>query len=147
MAAKHRTLSLGKRGFDFDTFMWLFVRLSALAMYLFLFIGLVGALIMGARTQVNFADLLRWTFMPDSNHVLMNTTLNNITNADAWTSLFWKVLGSIFVTFAASHGLHGLLSVVEDYLKNAGVRRILRYTVLAITIIGIAIAIFVIWKR
>jgi succinate dehydrogenase hydrophobic anchor subunit len=147
MAAKHRSISLRKRGFDFEIFMWLFVRLSALAMYLCLFIGLVGALIMGARTQVNFADLLRWSFMPDSNHVLMNTTLNNIANADAWTSLFWKFMGSIFVSFAASHGLHGLLSVVEDYQKNLMVRRILRYVVLTLTFVGIAIAIYVIWKR
>ena len=147
MAAKHRTLSLSKRGFDFEIFMWLFTRLSALAMYLCAFIGLVGALILGARTQVNFADLLRWSFMPDSNHVLMNTTLNNVTDAAVWASVYWKVLGSIFVTFATSHGLHGLLSVEEDYLKNPVVRRILRYVVLALTFIGIAIAIYVIWTR
>jgi succinate dehydrogenase hydrophobic anchor subunit len=147
MSAKPRTLSLSRRGFDFEIFMWLFVRLSALAMYLCAFIGLVGALIMGARTQVNFADLLRWSFMPDSNHVLMNTTLNNIANADAWASLFWKIMGSIFVTFAASHGLHGVLSVVEDYLKNAVVRRTLRIAVLLLTFVGIAIAIYVVWTR
>ena len=147
MTEKHRILSLRRRGFDFEIFMWLFVRLSALAMYLCAFIGLVGALIMGARTQVNFADLLRWSFMPDSNHVLMNTTLNNIVNADVWASLFWKIMGSIFVAFAASHGLHGLLVVIEDYLKNAVVRRILRYVVLVLTFIGIAIAIYVVWTR
>jgi succinate dehydrogenase hydrophobic anchor subunit len=147
MTEKHRTLSLSKRGFDFEIFMWLFVRLSALAMYFFAIIGLVGALIMGARTQVNFADLLRWTFMPDSNHVLMNTTLNNIPNADVWTTLFWKLMGSTFVTFATAHGLHGVLSVVEDYLKNSLVRRILRYFVLVLTFAGIAIAVYVIWTR
>jgi succinate dehydrogenase hydrophobic anchor subunit len=147
MTEKHRILSLRRRGFDFEIFMWLFVRLSALAMYLCAFIGLVGALIMGARTQVNFADLLRWSFMPDSNHVLMNTTLNNIVNADVWASLFWKIMGSIFVAFAASHGLHGLLVVIEDYLKNAMVRRILRYVVLVLTFIGIGIAIYVVWTR
>jgi succinate dehydrogenase hydrophobic anchor subunit len=127
--------------------MWLFVRLSALAMYLFALIGLVGALIMGARTQVNFADLMRWTFMPDSNHVLMNTTLNNIANLDVWVTLFWKIMGSLFVTFAAAHGLHGLLSVVEDYLKNSAVRRFLRYFVLVLTVVGIAIAIYVVWTK
>src|SRR5512136_2470165 len=93
MAAKHRTLSLAGRGFDFEIFMWLFTRLSALAMYLCALVGLVGALIMGARTQVNFADLLRWTFMPDSNHVLMNTTINNIANMDVWATAFWKIMG------------------------------------------------------
>ncbi len=147
MAATHRTLSLTKRGFDFEIFMWLYTRLSALAMYLCAFIGLVGALIMGARTQVNFADLLRWSFMPDSNHVLMNTTINNISNAAAWASVFWKIMGSVFVTFATSHGLHGLLSVVEDYLKNRIVCRTLRIVGLMVTFIGIAIAITVIWTR
>lgn len=147
MAAKNRTLSLAGRGFNFDIFMWLFVRLSALAMYLCAFIGLVGALILGARTQVNFADLLRWAFMPDSNHVLMNTTLNNIANANAWASLFWKIMGSVFVAFAVSHGLHGVLSVVEDYLKNSMVRRTLRIISLVLTFVGIAIAITVIWTR
>jgi succinate dehydrogenase hydrophobic anchor subunit len=147
MAAKHRTLSLTKRGFDFEIFMWLYTRLSALAMYLCAFIGLVGALIMGARAQVNFADLLRWSFMPDSNHVLMNTTINNIADTAAWANVFWKIMGSIFVSFATSHGLHGLLSVEEDYLKNPVVRKVLRYLVLALTFVGIAIAITVIWTR
>ena len=147
MLAKRRTLSLAKRDFDFEIFMWLYTRLSALAMYLCAFIGLVGALIMGARTQVNFADLLRWSFMPDANHVLMNTTLNNIANLDVWVTLFWKIMGSLFVTFAAAHGLHGLLSVVEDYLKNSAVRGFLRYFVLVLTVVGIAIAIYVVWTK
>ncbi|HEX7502223.1 MAG TPA: hypothetical protein VF451_02290 [Acidobacteriota bacterium] len=145
MFANRRTVSLAKRGFDFEIFMWLFVRLSALAMYLFALIGLVGALIMGARTQVNFADLMRWTFMPDSNHVLMNTTLNNIANLDAWVTLFWKIMGSLFVTFAAAHGLHGVLSVAEDYIKSPALRRILRIFVLVLTFVGIGIAIYVVW--
>ena len=145
MFANRRTVSLAKRGFDFEIFMWLFVRLSALAMYLFALIGLVGALIMGARTQVNFADLMRWTFMPDSNHVLMNTTLNNIANLDAWVTLFWKIMGSLFVTFAAAHGLHGVLSVAEDYIKSLALRRILRIFVLVLTFVGIGIAIYVVW--
>ena len=147
MAVKRRTVSLTKRGFDFEIFMWLYTRLSGLAMYFFLFVGLIGALIMGARAQVNFADLLRWSFMPDENHVLMNTTINNIANSAAWSSIFWKITGSLFVSFAASHGLHGVLSVEEDYLKNPIIRKILRWIVLVLTFAGIAIAITVIWTR
>jgi succinate dehydrogenase hydrophobic anchor subunit len=56
-------------------------------------------------------------------------------------------MGSLFVAFAVSHGLHGVLSVEEDYLKNPTLRKILRYVVLALTVIGIAIAIDVIWTR
>jgi succinate dehydrogenase hydrophobic anchor subunit len=145
MAIKHRTLSLEGRGFDFEIFMWFFTRVSALVMYLCAFIGLVGALIMGARTQVNPADLIRWTFMPDSNHVLMNTTLNNLANTDAWSSLFWKIMGSTFIVFAVSHGLHGVLSVIEDYLKNRMVRRILRIVGLVSTVVMIAIGIYILW--
>jgi succinate dehydrogenase hydrophobic anchor subunit len=37
--------------------------------------------------------------------------------------------------------------VEEDYLKNPMVRKILRYVVLALTFVGIAIAITVIWTR
>ena len=147
MTAKPRTLSLARRGFDFEIFMWLFTRLTALGMYLCAIIGLVGALIMGARTQVNLADLIRWSFMPDSNHVLMNTTLNNIANTDAWATLFWKIMGSLFVAFAASHGMHGVLSVVEDYLKNGMVRRILRILGLVLTIVVIGIGIYVLWTK
>jgi succinate dehydrogenase hydrophobic anchor subunit len=144
MAAKHRTVSLTRRGFDFETFMWLFTRLSALAMYLCAFIGLVGALILGARTQVNLADLIRWTFMPDPNHVLLNTS-NNIVNIDIWKTSFWKVMGSILVFFATSHGLHGLLSVLEDYLAIPWLRRTLRILGLLLTLVMIVIGVYVIW--
>ncbi len=49
--------------------MWLFTRLSALAMYGLILFAVIGALVMGARTQMNFADILRWAFMPNRNHV------------------------------------------------------------------------------
>ena len=145
MTTKPRSLSLARRGFDFEIFMWLFTRLSALAMYLCAIIGLVGALIMGARAQVNLADLVRWTFMPNSNHVLMNTTLNNIADTEAWATLFWKIMGSTFVVFAVSHGLHGLLSVIEDYLMHGVARKVLRIVGLLLTCVMIAIGIYVLW--
>jgi len=144
MAEKHRTISLARRGFDFDTVLWIYTRLSALAMYLCAFIGLVGALIMGARTDMNLADVIRWTFMPNPNHVLLNTS-NNILNPDAWMTMFWKVTGSAFILFATSHGLHGLLSVVEDYITRPWVRRTLRILVMVLTLVMIGIGIYVLW--
>ncbi len=141
MAAKHRTVSLAKRGFDFETFMWYFTRLSALAMYLCAFIGLVGALIMGARTGMNMADLIRWTFMPSPTHVI-NTNLPDLA---PWSTLFWKIMGSAFVVFATSHGLHGLLSVIEDYLALPWLRRTLRIIVILFTMAMIAIGVYVLW--
>ena len=141
MAAKHRTVSLAKRGFDFETFMWYFTRLSALAMYLCAFIGLAGALIMGARTGMNMADLFRWTFMPSPTHVI-NT---NIPDLAPWSTLFWKIMGAAFIFFATSHGLHGLLSVIEDYLAIPWLRRTLRIIVILLTVAMIAVGIYVLW--
>jgi succinate dehydrogenase hydrophobic anchor subunit len=140
MTEKRRTISLAGRGFDFETVMWIYTRLSALAMYLCAFIGMVGALILGARTEMNLADVIRWTFMPNPNHVL-NT---NVPDLAPWTTVFWKVMGSIFIVFATSHGLHGLLSVIEDYITCTGVRRTIRIIVLLITLLMSGIGIYMI---
>ncbi|MBN2388408.1 MAG: hypothetical protein JXB85_15435 [Anaerolineales bacterium] len=141
METKSRTVSLRNRGFDFETFMWLFTRVSALVMYLLVLIAVVGALLMGARTQMNMADLIRWTFNTNPNHVLST----NVPDLTPWSTLFWKLTGCTFILFATSHGLHGLLSVIEDYLSNAQVRRILRILVLLLTVAMIAIGIYIVW--
>jgi len=141
MTTKHRIVSLKARGFDFETTMWLFTRLSALAMYLCAFIGLVGALILGARTQMNLADLIRWTFMPTVTHVASS----NVPDTGPWATLFWKINGAMFIFFAASHGLHGLLSVIEDYSAIPGMRRTLRIIVMILTPLMIAAGIYVLW--
>jgi succinate dehydrogenase hydrophobic anchor subunit len=138
---KSRFISLKERGFDFETLMWLFTRLSALAMYLFALVGLAGALLMGGRTQMNLADVIRWTFMPNPNHVL-NT---NVPDLAPWSTIFWKLTGSAFLLFAAAHGLHGLLSVLEDYLSVPWLRRVLRYLVLVILLVMSAIGIYMLW--
>jgi len=93
---------------------------------------------------MNLADLIRWSFMPDSNHALLNTS-NQILQPDAWMTLFWKVMGCIFITFATSHGLHGLLNVLEDYNTIPWLRRTLRILGLVLTVVMIAIGIYVLW--
>ena len=136
-----RKVSLLKRGFDFETTMWIFTRISALAMYLFALIALVGALVMGARTHMNLADLIRWVFMSNPSHVL-NTDVLAI---EPWSTVLWKLTGSAFVFFAASHGLHRLLSVIEDYLSHPGWRRFLRLLVILIMLVMTAIGIYLLW--
>jgi succinate dehydrogenase hydrophobic anchor subunit len=138
---KPRHAPLLKRGFNFDYVMWLFTRLSALAMYALALTGLIGALILGARTEMNLADLMRWTFMPNSTHVA-NT---NVPDIAPWASLFWKALAGLFLAFAGAHGLHGVLNVVEDYLSNARLRKFLRMLVLVVLALMTAIGIYVIW--
>jgi succinate dehydrogenase hydrophobic anchor subunit len=130
-----------QRGVNFDYIMWLFTRFSALGMYLLALIGITGALIMGARQQMALPDLLRWAFTPDVNHVL-NT---NVPNIDAWKTLFWQVMASLFVLLAGAHGLHGVLSVEEDYLTNARWRQALRLLILFIWLVMSVIGIYVIF--
>lgn len=128
------------RGFNFDYIMWLFTRLSALGMYLLALIGLVGALVMGARLQMNFADLMRWVFMPNPSHVI-NTDVPDI---EAWRGLFWQLMGIGLLLLAGAHGFHGLLNVIEDYLSSARARQVLRILVLLVWGLMSVVGIYVI---
>jgi succinate dehydrogenase hydrophobic anchor subunit len=128
-----------QRGFNFDYLMWLFTRLSALAMYLIAIVGVTAALLMSARQNMTVADLMRWAFMPNPNHVI-NT---NIPDIDAWKGIFWNVMGILMLFFAGGHGFHGLSNVLEDYISRTWARNVLRILVtlawLTMTLIGIAV--------
>ena len=79
MASKSRNLSIGGRGLtNFESIMWVFTRLSALGMYALILFAIIGALIMGARNNMNLADVLRWGFMPNVTHV-QSTALEDTT--------------------------------------------------------------------
>jgi succinate dehydrogenase hydrophobic anchor subunit len=91
MATKSRQLSIKQRGLtNFEAIMWIFTRLSALAIYGLILVGLIGALIMGAREQMNFADVMRWAFMPNVYHVQST----DVPNLDLWSNPFWKLTAS-----------------------------------------------------
>lgn len=141
MAAKTRNLSLSGRGLNFEMLMWAFTRLSALAMYGLVLIALIGALIMGARTQMNFADIMRWAFTPNVTHV-QNTELQDLT---PWASPFWKLVASALVLVASAHGVHGVVVILDDYIVQPRGRQTVRLlsivTLAAVSLIGV----YVIW--
>ncbi len=141
MATKSRSLPLNKRGMNFETFMWLFTRLSALAMYVILLTAVVGALIMGARTQMNLADVLRWAFTSNVTHVQST----NVPELAPWATPFWKAIATLMVLVAGSHGLHGVLSVLDDYFAQPRVRSFFRILIAIILPIMWAIGIYIIW--
>jgi succinate dehydrogenase hydrophobic anchor subunit len=141
MSTKSRNLPLNKRGMNFETLMWLFTRLSALALYLFLLVAVIGALIMGARNQMNFADVLRWAFTPNVTHIQST----NVPELDPWATPFWKVIASLMVFTAAAHGLHGLLSVLDDYFAQPRARVLFRVIITILLPILPGIGIYVIW--
>ncbi|MCX6064774.1 MAG: hypothetical protein NT121_03340 [Chloroflexi bacterium] len=142
MAEKSRTLPISKRGMNFETLMWLFTRLSALAMYAFILFAMIGALLMGARTQMNFADIMRWGFMPNGTHV-QNT---NVTDLAPWVSPFWKMMGSGLLLLAVAHGVHGLVVIADDYIAGRRTRQFVRFlsivSMLSMSVIGL----YVIWN-
>jgi succinate dehydrogenase hydrophobic anchor subunit len=141
MAAKSRTLPLTKRGLNFEMFMWLFTRLSALAIYGLILIAIIGALIMGARTQMNLADVLRWGFMPTSTHVQST----DVPDLAPWSTPFWRVTGSLLLLVAVAHGMHGLVVIADDYIVSSRGRNTVRVLSIILMISMSLIGLYVLW--
>ena len=142
MAAKPKTLPLRSRGLNFEMIMWAFTRFSALAMYGLILLAMLGALIMGARNHMNFADVMRWSFVPNENHVL-NT---NIPDISPWATTWWKIVASLMVLVATAHGVHGLVVIADDYITGKQGREIVRLLSILFMLTMIIIAIYILWK-
>jgi succinate dehydrogenase hydrophobic anchor subunit len=139
---KPRTLPLSKRGLNFEMLMWLFTRLSALAMYGLILVAIIGALIMGARTQMNMADVLRWGFMPSSTHVQST----DVPDLDPWAAPLWRITGSLLLIVAVAHGVHGLVVIADDYIVSSRGRNIVRLISIVMTISMILIGLYILWQ-
>jgi len=110
-------------------------------MYALVLVAIIGALIMGARTQMNMADVLRWGFMPNVTHV-QNTTVPDLAT---WSSPFWKILASLMLLVAVAHGVHGLVVICDDYIVKPLGRQIVRYISIVFMISMMLIGLRVIW--
>src|SRR5512135_1230701 len=141
MAAKPRQLSLRQRGLNFEMLMWAFTRFTALAMYGLILFSLVGALIMGARMHVNFADIMRWAFTPNVYHV-QNSTLPDIA---PWVTVFWRAVATLMILVATAHGVHGLVVICDDYIIGPRGRQIVRIISVAFMLFMIFAGIYVVW--
>jgi len=139
--AKSRTLPLSKRGLSFETLMWFFTRLSALAMYALIIFGLIGALVMGARNQMNFADVMRWAFMPNNTHVQST----NVPDLAPWASSLWKLTASALMLVAVAHGVHGLVVIADDYVASEGGRKIVRLLSIVMMLSMSGIGLYIVW--
>ena len=142
MATKSRVLPLSKRGLNFEMLMWLFTRLSALAMYALILFAVIGALVMGARTQMNMADVLRWGFMPNPNHVQST----DVPALEPWATPFWAVTGSLLLLVAVAHGVHGLVVIADDYIVSSGGRKIVRFISIVMMIAMILMGLYILWQ-
>ena len=138
---KPRTLPLSKRGLNFEMFMWLFTRLSALGMYALILFAIMGALFMGARNDMNFADVLRWGFMPNNTHVQST----NVPDLAPWSTPFWRLTASALLLLAVAHGVHGLVVIADDYIVSARGRQIVRLLSIIMMASLSLIGLYVLW--
>ena len=134
-----RTLPLSKRGFNFETIMWLFTRITVLAIYGLILAGIIGALIMSARTGANLADILYWAFFPNLS--------GNPLGAYIGVTILAKLMVTAFVLVVSGHGVHGVLEILDDYFTGALARRWSRNFIIIYAIIANIIALYVIWTR
>jgi succinate dehydrogenase hydrophobic anchor subunit len=138
---KARSLSFAKRGMSFETIMWLFTRLTALAMYGFILVGIVGALIMGALNDMSFVEVLRWALMPNVGHV----TYTDVPDLAPWATTFWKLVACGFFLTAISHGIHGMIVILDDYFSTDKQRQWIRIFNIAVLLVIAPIGLYVIW--
>ena len=110
------------RGFNLDYVMWLFMRLSALGLYLVGLVGLTAALILGARTQADISTVIRWMFFSNPMHVASS----DFVNLDAFRNDFWNIFQFMGIFFGVTHGLNGLRIVVEDFVGSTAWRALWR---------------------
>jgi succinate dehydrogenase hydrophobic anchor subunit len=121
--------------------MWLFTRLSGLAMILLGLTGFVAALIMGARTQTDLPTLMRWTFFPNPNHVASS----EIPEIDlVWANGFWQTFQILIIFFAVTHGWNGIRMILEDYIGASTWRLILRGLIFILWLASLIVAIFLV---
>lgn len=139
--AKPRTLPLSKRGMSFETFMWVFTRLTALGMYFFILVGVVGALVMGALNQMSFIEVLRWALVTNPGHV----QFTNVPDIAPWASMFWRLVASGMFLTASSHGMHGVIVVLDDYFATASQRQWIRILNMLGYFVVAPIGLYIIW--
>ncbi len=139
---KSRRLSLKERGLtDFEALMWVFTRLTALGMYAVVLVALIGALVMGARNDMNLADLMRWVFMSNNTHVQST----NVPDLEPWSTPFWRLTASAMLLLAVSHGVHGLVVIADDYISPTRWRNVVRFFSILFMLGMIAAGIYLIW--
>jgi len=128
-------------GFNLDFAMWVFTRISGIALIVLAIIGVVGAFWLGARTQIDLGTLMRWTFFPNPNHVV-NSDIPDVTLG--WANAYWQIMQMMIVFFGLSHGVNGLRVILEDYLKESWWRTFWRGLLFFLWVFMLIVAIYVI---
>ncbi len=135
------TRKIPQPGWNLEYMMFMFTRLSGVAMFILALVGVSAALIMGARTQMDLGTLVRWTFFQNPNHVITS----NIPDVNAgWANGFWQIMEMLAVFLAATHGFNGLRVVLEDYIHQPFWQVFFRVILFILWIFSMILAIYVI---
>ena len=130
-----------QQGLTFEYLMWIFTRISGVALVTLAAVGMMAALLMGARTQMDLGALMRWTFFPNPNHVV-NSNIPDVTLG--WANGFWQVMEILIVTFGVTHGFNGLRVVVEDFTGPTFVKPLMRGFIFMLWLFVLIVAVYVI---
>ncbi len=141
LQTKPRIVPLSKRGMSFETFMWVFTRLTALGMYFFIFVGVIGALIMGAMNQMTFVEVVRWALISNPGHV----EYTQVPDIAPWASVFWRAVASGMFLTGLAHGIHGVIVIVDDYVASVSGRNWNRYGNMALFFVVMGAGLYLIW--
>ena len=117
----------------------MFTRITVLAIYGLILAGIIGALVMSARTGANLADILYWAFFPNLS--------GNPLGAYIGVTILAKLMVTAFVLVVSGHGVHGVLEILDDYFTGALARRWSRNFIIIYAIIANIIALYVIWTK
>jgi succinate dehydrogenase hydrophobic anchor subunit len=126
---------------SFEYIMWIFTRISGLAMYTLAIVGVIGAFAMGARSQIDLQTLTRWIFFPNRYHVE-----SYLGDATAWITNWWQVMQTLILFFGVSHGFNGLRVVIEDYIGHTLLRPLLRGLIFLLWLFMLFVAIIIVWQ-
>ena len=109
-----RVRTVPQRGLTLEYMMWLFTRLSGLALIGVALFGIGMAFYYGARNQVDMITAFRWMFFP--NHYHIEAAADTILDFDKWTTDLWQIMQLLILFFGVTHGINGLRVVGEDYI-------------------------------
>ena len=136
-----RSRRVPQLGWNLEYIMWIFMRISGLAMVFLGATGMTIAFLMGARTKMDLPTLMRWSFFPNPNHVV-NSNISDVTQG--WANAFWQTMEILIISFAATHGFNGVRMVIEDYIDHSLWRPLLRGVLFALWLFSLVVAIYVI---
>jgi succinate dehydrogenase / fumarate reductase membrane anchor subunit len=128
-------------GFSFEYLMWIFTRISGAVLIFLAIVGMALAFWMGARTQLDVGALMRWTFFPNSYHVV-NTNIPDV--VPQWANAYWQIMQMLIIFFGITHGVNGLRMVIEDYIGANRLRIFLRGLLFLFWMFMLIVAYFVI---